>query len=56
MQFCFKTHFYSTIQNLHVLTDGHTGCCSVTANGGTKETWEENKATMNFCIKQRKHI
>lgn len=46
---------HNTKSTYYVSIDGHSGCCLVTANGGTEETWEENKANMNFCIRWSEH-
>lgn len=57
MQFCFQNLLLQLNTKFihYVSTDGHSECCLVTANDGREETWEENKATMNFCIRWNKH-
>lgn len=57
MQFCCQNLLlqHNTKFTPYVSPDGHTGYCLVTANGGAKETSEENKATMNFCIRWSEH-
>lgn len=57
MQLCCQNLLlqHNTKHTHYVLIDGHSRCCLVTANGRTEERGEENKATMNFCIRWSEH-